>query len=179
MCIFRSILCILLLLSLPGKSSDLRWAVYATACSQLGIRELTGRNDGPEIDKYQRQTGVPKGSPYCASGVAWVFAQHNIPNPNSALAANYFRDQSKIVYRSWNKRLTRPIHLMDVFGMWFNSPRGIHHVGFVVKWGNFVETIEANTSDTSTGNGTREGSGWFRKKRLKNQIYIVSTYIHD
>ncbi len=178
----RIIICVLSFLSffhLAFCTTNVRWAVYATACSQLGIRELTGHNDGPEIDKYQKVTGAPLKSPYCASGVSWVLEQNHIPNPKSALAADYFKDKSKIVYDRRYPRATKVIHLMDIFAMWFDSPRGIHHTGFIITWGNLVETIEANTSDINTGNATREGQGWYRKKRLKRQIYQVSNIIGE
>ena len=48
-----------------------RWLLWAR--SQVGVRELTGDNDGPEIDAYLLAAGKAAGSrlPYCAAGQLW------------------------------------------------------------------------------------------------------------
>ena len=40
--------------------------------TQIGIKELTGKNDGPEIDKYQVLFGL-RNAPYCAMGLYWCY----------------------------------------------------------------------------------------------------------
>ena len=174
----RSIISVLLVLSFLHLSggTDTRWGVYNAATSQIGVRETTGHNDGAEIEKYLSVTKAPLNAPYCASFVAWCFAQERVKNPNSAWSPDYFK---KPIYDIRYKN-TNDIHLCDVFGIYFSSMGRISHVGFIVKWGSsFVETIEANTSEVNTGNRTREGQGVYRKKRLKRQIYQVSRFIYE
>lgn len=43
--------------------------------NEIGIRELSNRNDGKEIEKYQKEVGLPKGSPYCVAGQYYCFAE--------------------------------------------------------------------------------------------------------
>jgi hypothetical protein len=54
-------------------STPLAWAV-----SQLGVKELTGRNDGPQIKEYLLGE---EGLPWCAAFVQWCYAQCRISLP--------------------------------------------------------------------------------------------------
>lgn len=71
------------------------------AISQIGVRELTGRNDGPRIREYQLSTNSALYSPYCASGQVWCFqtacdslkiSRKEIPIKKTALANGVFND---------------------------------------------------------------------------------------
>lgn len=40
---------------------------------QVGVKEITGRNDGFKVEQYLNSVGLSKGNPYCAAGQYWCF----------------------------------------------------------------------------------------------------------
>ncbi len=141
-----------------------------TYLSQVGIRELTGKNDGKQIEAYQKVTKAPKHSPYCASFVAWCFVQCEVKTVQSAWSPSWF-PQNKVIYKQGKGIIPQS---GDVFGLYYPSKKRVAHVGFIHKWGDvYIITVEANTNDA----GSREGDGVYKKRRLKRQIYIVSRWL--
>jgi hypothetical protein len=59
--------------------------------SQLGVTEATGRNDGPQVEAYQRVTGNRRGDAWCASFVAWCYKQVGIKRVGNGAAASWFK----------------------------------------------------------------------------------------
>ena len=132
-----------------------RW--LAQAKSQVGISELTGHNDGPEIDKYLEAAGKKAGSklPYCAAGQTWCALQagakrENLPKFPAGVAE----------WRKWateeGRRLSEPGRGM--LGYWTNP--GIYgepgHIFIIAGYAlGVLRTIEFNTN----GEGSREGDG--------------------
>ena len=55
------------------------------ALSQLGVEELTGRNDGLQVNEYQKSVGIPSGSPWCCAFEYWCYDSASmelaLPNP--------------------------------------------------------------------------------------------------
>lgn len=152
-----------------------RNCVEQTYLSQVGVRELTGRNDGREVEMYLAQTGFGPGAPWCAAFVAWTFAQCGVDNPNSAWSPSYFSARTTI-YRSGEYLKGLIPQKGDVFGIWFNNLGRVAHVGFIHSWGeSWVTTVEGNTND----HGSREGDGVYLKRRLQRQVYGVSSFLRD
>lgn len=141
--------------------------------SQIGIRELTGRNDGREVEMYLRTCGLPRGNPWCAAFVTWVFQQAGVKAVVSAWSPAWF-PPDKTIYTRGAKANKTP-QMADVFGIWFANKKRVAHVGFIDEWqpGNFCQTVEGNTNEA----GSREGDGVYRKRRLKTQIYQVSRHV--
>lgn len=147
------------------SQGDLRYNIRKTYYSQIGIRELTGNNDG-EVEKYLKAVGLPKGNPYCAAFLEWVLEQNRIYGAKSGYSPLWFPA---------NKITTNPKH-GDVFGIYFASKKRIAHVGFVDSIaGDWVITVEANTNDALS----RDGDGVYKKRRLKKQIYKFANWIAD
>ncbi len=164
-----------ILLAYPSSGIDhgKQRQLLTIAWSQLGVKEATGHNDGLDVEKYLATVGLNKGQPWCAAFVAWCYQQAAIKNPNSGLAADYFR--KNIVYENGHLISAKLIHAGDTFGIYFENLDGIHHVGFVLAWSDmWVETIEGNTNS----DGSREGNEVCHKKRLRKQIYQVSSWIN-
>ncbi|WP_240768706.1 hypothetical protein [Olivibacter sp. XZL3] len=150
--------------------------------SQLGVREATGRNDGPQVEAYLAYTGLGKGHAWCAAFVCWVLGRAEVDNPKTAWAASLF-PQDKLVWprakalargsRTTNNE--KPITKTScVFGLYFPSLKRIAHCGFIDKWGEKeVITVEGNTND----NGSREGDGVYRKRRPIKSLYAVADWI--
>lgn len=61
----------------------------------------------------------------------------------------------------------------DVFSLYYKNLGRIGHTGIVESWGEtYVTTIEGNTNE----DGSRDGDGVWRKKRLIKTIYRVSRW---
>lgn len=152
-------------------SAELVAEIYT---GELGVRELTGRNDGKRIEEYLATTGHKKGAPWCAAFVTWVFVQADVEAVRSAWSPSWF-PASKTIYTRGGTGNKSPAKA-DVFGLWFQNLKRVAHVGFIHDWQRntqHVVTVEGNTNDA----GSREGDGVYRKRRLKSQIYKVSRWI--
>lgn len=139
---------------------NLEAKIIIWAGNQLGVREATGNNDGPAVEKYLASVGLGKGYSWCMAFVYWCVkqaaAELNLKNPLK---------QTGGVLDEWNSG--RGIHLTVpepgcIFIMDFGGGEG--HTGIVT--GVFLDTglihtIEGNTND----DGSREGIGVFRRTR--------------
>jgi len=153
----------------PGNT---RASVQHTYAHEVGIRELTGNNDGMQVQVYLKYVGLQKGNPWCAAFVCWVLGQNNISNPKSGYCPTLFSGQNEV----WKRTLKNNFSPLpgDVFGIYFPEKKRIAHVGFVDTWtSKTVNTVEGNTNDA----GSREGDGVYRKIRLTRQIYAVTRFI--
>lgn len=147
------------------------------AASQVGVRELTGKNDGPEVEAYLASVGLEKGQPYCAAFVYWVGREAlgpANPYPRTAWSPSMVAGGEKVTAKTKARR-------GDTFGIYFPSKKRVAHTGLVDEWGDgaSVWTCEGNTSGTAKSGSAadRDGQGVFRKKRLKASIYNVRDWI--
>ncbi|WP_190295308.1 TIGR02594 family protein [Mucilaginibacter rubeus] len=96
------------------------WVNFAR--SQLGVKEATGHNDGPDVDKYLATAGLSgTGLPWCGCFVNWSMKSAGITGrpKNPALALNW---------RDFGQKLNRP-----AFGSVGSRERkGGGHVGLIV-----------------------------------------------
>jgi hypothetical protein len=150
--------------------------------SQIGVREKQV-NSGPEVEKYLRYVHLPKGNPWCAAFVCWVYGQAKVPNPRSGWSPDLF-PASRIVWQSGaagktpgaishNQTSPSP-RTADVFGIYFPDKGRIAHVGFIDEWKEpWLITVEGNTNLA----GHNDGDGVYRKRRLVRSIYQVVRYI--
>lgn len=147
-----------------GNANTPRVRVQQIYTSQIGVKEATGRNDGPQVEAYLKVTGLGAGYPWCAAFVAWCFKNANISAINSAYSPAWFQ-KSKLV--------TVPKQ-GDLFGLYFKHLKRIAHVGFVdADAGAFIITVEGNTN----GSGSREGNEVAKRRRLKKQIHKYANWI--
>lgn len=138
--------------------------IITLAQAQLGQREKTGNNDGPQIEAYQKYTGNKRGDPWCASFVSWIFAQAGYGQPRTAWSPALF---PKV-------RLKTTAEPAQVFGIYFPNLNRIAHCGLVEKQqGNWLITIEGNTNIT----GSREGDGVYRKFRHRKTIKFLADWL--
>ena len=137
--------------------------------AEIGVRERTGTNDGERVEMYLRAANLGRGNPWCAAFVTWTFKQAKVPAVVSGYSPSWF-PKKNVIYQN---RKGEP-RQADVFGIYFASKGRIAHVGFIDEWGtgSHCVTVEGNTNDE----GSREGDGVYRKRRLKNQIYKVSRW---
>jgi hypothetical protein len=150
------------------RNSDLPSAgiskVLSIARAEIGIRELSGRNDGKRVREYLAYTGIKIPAAWCASYISWCFGQAGYPQPKTAWSPSMFPAL----------RVVKEPKPSDVFGVYFSSLKRIAHVGLVesVK-DNWIYSIEGNTSL----DGNREGTGVFRRIRHKRTISKFADWI--
>lgn len=141
--------------------------------SQVGVREATGHNDGPEVEKYLKATGLGKGYSWCASFVRWTFDQAGVPTNITAYSPTAHNSISIIWFQDKQVDEVAPA---DVFTLWYLAKNRIAHTGFIDSDGGngMVETVEGNTN----GGGSRDGDGVYKRKRLKRSLYSITRWIH-
>jgi hypothetical protein len=162
-------------ISSAQQSYQLRDNIQKTYNSQIGVRELTGKNDGPQVEKYLSYVWLKKGQPWCAAFVSWTFYQNGVKKARSGGCVGLM-EQGIVIYKGAKVLPNKapPLH-GDVFFIWYANKNRVAHTGFIDEWGDdIVTTVEGNTNSA----GSREGDGVYRKKRLKRQVYAVATYIN-
>jgi hypothetical protein len=173
------IICLCLVLAWPaiGHAGTLTATCEDVAkvyTSQVGVRELTGRNDGVQVRAYLNATGLSEGYAWCAAFVSWCFDQSGIDALHNAWAPAWF-PAGKTIYTKGKHNAIVP-RKADVFGVYHANLKRIGHVGFIDSWppdGDYVITVEGNTNNA----GSREGDGVYRKRRPKSNIYKVSRWL--
>jgi len=174
---FRLLLCFICIAyvgSFGVSIAQKRALVTKIYTSQIGVRELTGHNDGKQVETFLRYCGLGKGNPYCASFVCWTFGQAGIINPRSGYCPDLFRPKVVI----WTRASPGTIIPQpgDAFGLFFPEKGRIAHAGFIHAWGKkYAITVEANTNVA----GSREGDGVYMKQRPISSIYVVARYINQ
>jgi len=171
--------------------TQLRKQLIEVTESQVGIRELTGNNDGPEVEQYLKSVGLGKGYPWCVAFVVWCHKQLNIKIPVTAWSPAMF--PRNIVFHKWHKRTGEWIPRGgEVFGKYFSSKGRIAHVGIIkLKYSNHFHTIEGNTSlmgailemmnltQKEKDRMERDGIWVAMKIRKPEDIYIAADYVGD
>jgi len=153
--------------------AQLREQVAKVYTAEIGVRELTGHNDGARVVEYLKAANLRKGDAWCAAFVTWTFKKAGVKAIVSGYSPNWF-PAGKTVFKKGTSRNSVP-GTADVFGIWFNSKNRIAHVGFIDVWqdNSYCITVEGNTNEA----GSREGDGVYRKRRLKSQIYKISRWL--
>ncbi|MCW5900484.1 MAG: CHAP domain-containing protein [Flavobacteriales bacterium] len=167
----------LMLLALGGCASaatcDARTCVVESASADVGVRELTGKNDGPEVERYLAHVGLGKGYPWCAAFVSYHLSTCGVPNPLSAWSPAYATAAKQV----WTPRKASRSPLPgDVFSLYYSNLKRVGHVGFVQALeGRYITTVEGNTN----GPGSREGDGVYSRKRELSKVHAITSYIPD
>ncbi|MDR6783329.1 hypothetical protein ABIE26_000183 [Pedobacter africanus] len=142
----------------------LRDDVLRIARAEIGVREASGNNDGKRIEDYLATVGLPKGQPYCAAFISWVFKEAGYALPRTGWSPALFP----------NSRLVRDIVPANLFGIYFPSLKRIAHCGFIdSRKGDWIATVEANTNPS----GDRDGDGVYKRLRHVKTIHSFSDWI--
>lgn len=134
------------------------------------MRELTGRNDGPEVEAYLRSTGLGKGNPWCAAFVRWCLDSAGVRTSITAWSPTAY-DRRRVVWKGhWRGEFAPG----QVFTLYYSRLGRIGHTGFADRMVNerLVETVEGNTN----GEGSREGDGVYRRKRPLNSMFAICEF---
>ncbi len=141
-----------------------RKQLVATALTQLGVRELTGNNDGLPVERYLTYTGHRKGAPWCAAFISWVFGQNGFAQPRTAWSPALF---------PLHRQTTSP-KPADVYGIYFPNLGRIAHCGLLLgQKDSWLIGIEGNTHT----DGSREGNGVYKKLRHKRNIKVYANWL--
>lgn len=138
--------------------------VVEVAQREIGVQEIS-ENSGLRVDQYNAYVGLKK-VPWCASFVSWCFGQVGYAQPRTAWSPSLFPT---------NRLVKEPLPGM-VLGIYFPKLKRIAHCGLVEQVKNdLVYTIEGNTNV----NGSREGTGVFRRLRHKRSIHLFSDWTKE
>lgn len=141
--------------------------------SQIGVRELTGKNDGKEVEMYLRTVGLGPGYAWCAAFVKWCMLKAGIKGAEriNGMALSC-ENKSNMVYKD-GKKIKTP-RAGDVGTLYYASLKRIGHTFFFDKDinGTVYESVEGNTNQA----GSREGDGVYRKKRSYNATFSISRW---
>jgi hypothetical protein len=139
--------------------------------SQVGVRELTGKNDGPEVEMYLKHVGKWKGLPWCSAFVAWCLSEADIPHTVNAWSPTS-ENRRNLIYK--NKLFYDEPLPGDVFTIFYPRLKRVGHTGFYHKNQNesIVVTVEGNTNEA----GSREGNGVYKKYRPLKTIHSISRW---
>ncbi|MEQ7800929.1 peptidoglycan-binding protein [Pedobacter sp. ASV1-7] len=138
--------------------------VVEVAQKEIGVQEIA-ENSGLRVDQYNAYVGLKK-VPWCASFVSWCFGQVGYSQPRTAWSPSLFP----------SRRIVRePVRGM-VLGIYFPELKRIAHCGLVEQVKNdLIYTIEGNTNI----NGSREGTGVFRRLRHKRSIHRFADWTQE
>ncbi|MGK7390282.1 MAG: CHAP domain-containing protein [Candidatus Cyclobacteriaceae bacterium M2_1C_046] len=140
--------------------------------NEVGIREQGGANRGEQVEQYLASVGFGPGHAWCAAFVSWCYQQVGVAHPKSAWVPSYATKQNLIYQRG--KFIKQLPQAGDVFLIRYERLMRPAHIGFVDEWQNtWVITVEGNTND----DGSREGDGVYRKRRVQRQIWAVGNFI--
>jgi len=121
------------------------------ALEQVGTKELTGKNDGRQVEIYQITVGLPKGSAYCAAGQYYCYYQacyqlqlnyNEIPFPKTGLANKVFN------FAAINGQKKHYVPKRHDFIVWRNGSTPFGHIERIISKGKagWVKTVAFNTS---------------------------------
>jgi hypothetical protein len=154
--------------ALPSDST-LWYKSLAIAQTQVGVREATGRNDGPQVRAYLRSVGLGVGNPYCQAAQYWAFAEASKQLSLPPQAIPILKTGS--TQAAWHNavRRGRKTELLPLRGdliTWWTKGTSFGHVERVVRVmsGGWVQTVAFNTSSGSRGS-QRDGGGVYLRYR--------------
>ena len=158
----------------PLNSNDPLTRLVYVYRSQIGVKELTGNNDGDQIWEYQKAGGIKIGQPWCAAYVAWCFQQAKIKAIKSGWSPAWF-NAKYVIYKKGIASLQEEPQQGDVAGLYYSKLGRYGHTFFIDYWSksNFCITNEGNSNE----DGSRDGNKVVKKKRLKSQISVVARYL--
>lgn len=171
--IYSYLLCFLVCSSLAGQDYlSKREELQQIYQSQVGVREQGGANQGKQVEQYLASVGFGPGFSWCAAYVSWCYQQVDVEHPQSAWVPSYAIKENLIYQRG--KFMKQLPQTGDVFLIWYERLKRPAHIGFIDQWQDaWVITVEGNTND----DGSREGDGVYRKRRIQRQVWAVSNFV--
>ena len=165
------------------KKKDALEKLVKIALSQVGVKEVGGNNNGPEIRKYQSATNLkPASWPWCAALTSWVTREW-IKDPEAiewlglkVMTPEQWRPKTAAAfgYISWSSErpaTTRVLSSRSKPQVGDFAIFDFSHIGIVTKVlsdGRF-QCVEGNTS-TKGGRDSETGDGVWLKTRSPSLV---------
>ena len=147
--------------------------------SQIGVRELTGKNDGKAVEMYLKSCGLGKGFSYCSAFVKWSFDSARVKTTITAWSPTA-ENKRRIIYQ--NGKFTGSPKSGDVVCFYYSNLGRIGHTGFFDSPLNdkIYISVEANTSGSGSVDAgvVRDGNGVFKKYRSYRSTKSISQWIN-
>ena len=144
--------------------------VLKLAASQLGYTEGTGYGGRSNYTKYWAKLKPEyQGQPWCAAYVNWVLNELGVTDLLTGPTYPFYTPSME----QWAKKegrwkASKDCRPGDV--LIFGSSAGATHTGFLEKQdGNYVITLEGNTS-SGTGGSQTDGGGVYRRRRPRSWV---------
>lgn len=141
---------------------------------EKGVYEITGNNDGADIDKYRN--GVANGAPWCGSFVSWIYGAGQ--NSDNCATFGYDASVSGIMQKAANAGYySQKGTYTPQAGDLMIQKNGSSHVGMVtsVDADGTIHTIEGNSGNRVAARtympgsaGYNKISGWVRMSDWQN-----------
>lgn len=134
----------------------------------VGIKELTGNNDGPMVELIQETIGEAEGEAWCMSFVQTCLAYAEIKTgEKSPIPA------SEHCLTVWNEThsdfIVKRTPLPGAIAIWRHGTSQRGHTGVVLSCGEKEFTaVEGNTSNSIFGTIIRDGGGVYVTKRKRS-----------
>lgn len=158
--------------------------VLAWSATQLGVRELTGRNDGPQVEAYLKVTGNRKGDSWCGAYQAAAQKACRLPFPNGAGGSyNWFKLPSRTYYVRGVRGSTDSLKAGHNVGFYYVNLKRVGHIarlvapGRAVRKGRPARVWYTNEGNTGTGGG-RDGAGVHQLTRTPSEFYAASNWLY-
>ena len=115
------------------------WLQIADNEKKLGVKEVAGPANNPDVVKYLRVVGASDDEvPWCSAFVNWVMLQAGYAPTRSALARSWLK---------WGASVTPRYGAIVVFSRAGSTTKG--HVGFYLKdAGDSIQVLGGNQSDS-------------------------------
>lgn len=142
----------------------LRQRIVDIAVNEIGVREVTGNNDGQRVEEYLAYTGLGKGYAWCAAFVSWCYGQAGLSVPRNTWSPALFPMSRRYTGQQVRAGGVRPA---DLFGIYSLGLSRINHVGIVRKLEDkYILTVEGNVEDQVLS-----------KRRALATIYTFSNWL--
>lgn len=133
--------------------------------ANVGVKELTGNNDGPKIRLFLKSVGINHDASYCAAYQYYCFDaitedKSMIPIKRTGVANQIYSDAKKRGKSVYYSPAVDDLITWKYGGSWrghIERVIEVHPAGWVI-------TVGANTSNGKTGS-QREGNGVFKRRR--------------
>lgn len=145
----------------------------------IGVKELTGKNDGPEIVAILKSCGINIPAPWCACYLNQGLLDIGLMGPayQPGFTPRWFEDVNRITWTRVGSDINQTFEPGWIGGIWFRNLGRIGHIACILEdFGDgYVLTIEGNANSA----GGREGNRVSLLVRHKSEFYIMADWLKD
>lgn len=161
---------IFLILSLFTINIFSQKCIEDTYLKEIGVKELTGNNDGERVQEYLKSTGLQGNYSWCSAFVKWVLNSCGIFTSITAWSPSAHNSKNIVYFKHTLNKQPKP---GDVFCLYSLSKKRIAHTGFFHRLNDgVVTTVEGNTNE----GGSFNGDGVYMRKRPLKTIYSITRW---